>query len=316
MVAEVRSMRDEIINKKQKTRHIDGKVQASDRGSDRGNLPATAEEKENRFIDCITNQKIPDMRTMTGIRQRYIRVFTWLLDIFNPDTNVIHDNRHHNLFGLSWQADMSNLDILEVSGERRKGPYEREFIHTNTITMNGDWLRDESNYDTIKKNCDWIMGPSNREMHAMDGNRDTVTIISANMTCWARHAETVLAMKADALVLQETRLTRLTQVRATRKAAFQGHDVVWGQGMRQMETLRGKNLAGNEALRKNRLCTAVSVSSRTRIPYLACLQLVPRMAQQRLWPRVDGICVRSFFTAPICTWNRNLTHQRKLARSE
>ena len=43
-------------------------------------------------------------------------------------------------------------------------------------------------------------------------------------------------MKADALVLQETRLTRLTQVRATKKAAFQGYDVVWGQGMRQMKT--------------------------------------------------------------------------------
>ena len=85
-------------------------------------------------------------------------------------------------------------------------------------------------------------------MHAKNGSH----IISANMTCWARHAETVLAMKADALVLQETRLTRLTQVRATKKAAFQGYDVVWGQGMRQMKTrIRGKNQVGNEALRKS-----------------------------------------------------------------
>ena len=65
----------------------------------------------------------------------------------------------------------------------------------------------------------------------MNGNRETVTIISANMTCWAKHAEKVLATKADALVLQETRLNRLTQVRASRKAAFQGYDAVWGQGM-------------------------------------------------------------------------------------
>ena len=238
----------------------------------------------------MSNQKIPDMRTMTGIRQRHIRVFTWLLGIFNPDTLVIHDNRQNNLFGLSCQADRSNPDILAVSGERPKGPYDREFVHNNTITMNGDWLRDESNYDTIKINCDWIMGPSNREMHAMNGNHETVTVVSANMTCWARHAETVLAMKADALVLQETRLTRLTQVRATKKAAFQGYDVVWGQGMRQMKT----RLRGKTRLFANRLCTAVSVSSRTRKPYLAFLQLVPRMAQQRLWPRADGICVQQY----------------------
>ena len=104
------------------------------------------------------------------------------------------------------------------------------------------------------------MGPSNREMQSMNGNHETVTIISANMTCWARHAETVLAMKADALVLQETRLTRLTPVRATKKAAFQGYDVVWGRGMRQMKTrLRGKNLVGNEALRKSTMYGGVGI---------------------------------------------------------
>ena len=50
--------------------------------------------------------------------------------------------------------------------------------------------------DFITKKCDWLLGPSNREMHAMHGNHETVTIVSANMTSWARHAETVLAMKA------------------------------------------------------------------------------------------------------------------------
>ena len=80
------------------------------------------------------------------------------------------------------------------------------------------------------------------------------------MTRWARHAETVLAMKADALVLQETRLTRLMQVRATKKAAFQGYDVVWGQGMRQMKTrLRGKKLVGNQALRKSTMYGGVGI---------------------------------------------------------
>ena len=67
--------------------------------------------------------------------------------------------------------------------------------------------------DTTEENCAWLMGPSNREMHAMNGIHVTVTTISANMTCWARHAETVLAMKADAIVLQETRMMRLTQIK-------------------------------------------------------------------------------------------------------
>ena len=210
-------------------------------------------------INCVLNQKIPDVRTMTGIRRRYIRVFTLMLGIFNPDTCVTHDNRRNNLLRLSWQADRFNLDILAVSGEREKDRYDQEFVYDNTITMNCDWLRDEPNCDTIK-NCKWIMGPSNREMHAMNGNRDTVTIISANMTCWAKHAETVLAMKADTIVLQETRLTRLTQVRATRKAAFHGYDVVWGQGMKHMKTrLRAKNLVGNETLRKSTMYGGVGI---------------------------------------------------------
>ena len=94
----------------------------------------------------------------------------------------------------------------------------------------------------------------------MNGNRETVTIISANLTCWSKHAEKVLATKADALVLQETRLNRLTQVRASRKAAFQGYDAVWGQGMKQMKTrLRGKNLVGNESLRKSTMYGGVGI---------------------------------------------------------
>ena len=76
----------------------------------------------------------------------------------------------------------------------------------------------------------------------------------------ATHAEKVLSMKANALVLQETRLTRLTQVRATKKAAFQVYDVLRGQGMQQMKTrLRGKNLVGNEALRKSTMYGGVGI---------------------------------------------------------
>ena len=150
--------------------------------------------------------------------------------------------------------------MFAVPGERPMGPYDREFVYNNTIAMNGDWLKDESNSDTSKENCDWLMGPSTREIHALNGNHETVTIISVNMTCWATHAEMVLAMKADALVLQETRLTRLTQVRATKKAAFQGYDVVQGQGMKQMKTrLRGKNLVGNEALHKSTMYSVVGI---------------------------------------------------------
>ena len=232
-----------------------------------------------------------------------------MLGIFNPDTYVTHDNRQNNLFGLSWQADRSNLDILAVSGERAKDQYD---LYNNTITMNCDWLRDEFNCDTIKKNCKWVMGPSNREMHAMNGNRDTVTIISANMTCWAKHAETVLAMKADALVLQETRLTRLTQVRATRKAALQGYDVVWGQGMKQMKTRsRGKNLVGNETLRKSTMYGGVGIlaNQRTLLGLLAAgIYVQHYLCSEK--------ARSSSYTLPTCIWNRNSTHQRKLARRE
>ena len=54
-------------------------------------------------------------------------------------------------------------------------------MHPHTVAMNGEWLKDESNSDTTEENCDWLMGPSNREMHATNGNHETVTIISAKM---------------------------------------------------------------------------------------------------------------------------------------
>ena len=197
---------------------------------------------------------------MTGIRRRNIRVLTWTLGIFNFDACVTHENQQINLIGPFWQADRFKLDKCALSGEMEKEFYDQEFVSKNTFTTACDWLSDEFNCDTIKKNHNWMKGPSNREMHAMNGNRDTVTIISANMTCWAKHAETVLAMKADALVLQETRLNRLMQVRASRKAAFQGYDVVWGQGMKQMKTrIRGNNLVGNETLRKSTMYGGVGI---------------------------------------------------------
>ena len=128
---------------------------------------------------------------------------------------------------------------------------------------NCDWLGDECNCDAIEKNCNWIGGPSNRVMHAMNGNHETVTIISANLTCWSKHAEKMLAMKADALVLQETRLNRLTQMRASRKAAFQGYDAVQGQGMKQMKTrFWGKIWLGTSPC-ASQPCTVVSDTSET-----------------------------------------------------
>ena len=193
--------------------------------------------------------------------------------------------------------------------------------------MNGDWLRDESNYDTIEKNCDWIMGPSNREVHAVNGNHETVTIISANMTCWARHAETVLAMKADALVLQETRLTRLTQVRGHKKGSLPG--LRRGLGSRH-ET--DKNTTSREKPGRQRSSSQIDYVRRCRYPREPENLTWPSCSWYQRWRTSDfgrerTVFARSntptarrrqssFFTAPICTWNRNLTHQRKLARSE
>ena len=62
MVAEVRSMRDEIINKKQKIRHIDCRVQASDRGFDKGNLLTAEDKRENRVIYCMSNLESKNSR--------------------------------------------------------------------------------------------------------------------------------------------------------------------------------------------------------------------------------------------------------------
>ena len=84
---------------------------------------------------------------MTGIRRRYIRVFTWVLGIFNPDTCVMHENQQINLIGPSWQADRFKLDILALSGEKEKELYDQECVYNNTITMNCDWLKDEFNCD-------------------------------------------------------------------------------------------------------------------------------------------------------------------------
>ena len=206
---------------------------------------------------------------MTGFR--YIRVFTWALGILNFDDCVKHDQMS-NLIVPFWQADGFKMDKFALSGEKKLEKIWEwnltqviDEARTSGATMNCDWLGDACNCDTIEKNCNWIEGPSNREMHAMNGNRETVTIISANLTCWSKHAEKVLAMKADALVLQETRLNRLTQVRASRKAAFQGYDAVWGQGMKQMKTrLRGKNLVGNESVRKSTMYGGVGILAKQK----------------------------------------------------
>ena len=137
------------------------------RGSDEGCLPAAAGRKANRFIDCMSGPTNPDMRATTGIRQRYIRVLTWLLGTFYHDTHVMHGNRHNNLFGLPSQVGRSNHDTFTVSGGMPIGPYDREFVPNkptdtsihDTIAMNGAWLKGESNPDTTAENCDWLDGP-------------------------------------------------------------------------------------------------------------------------------------------------------------
>ena len=99
----------------------------------------------------MLKQKIPDVRTMTGIRRRNIRVLTWTLGIFNFDACVTHEHQQINLIGSFWQADRFKLDQCALSGAMEKELYDQEFVYNNTITTGCDWLRDEFNCDTMKK---------------------------------------------------------------------------------------------------------------------------------------------------------------------
>ena len=99
-------------------------------------------EKQNKVINCTLDQKIEDVRTMTGFR--YTRVSTWALGILNFDDWVKHDQLS-NLIVPFWQVDEFKTDKFILSGEVGKiwdwnFTGEIDEAGTSGATMNYDWL--------------------------------------------------------------------------------------------------------------------------------------------------------------------------------
>ena len=80
---------------------------------------------------------------------------------------------------------------------------------------------------------------TNRERRAEKGNIPrTITIASANITSWRRHANDLMRVGGDIMAVQEARLTRYSAMKAEAHAGGQGYSMVGGKPLQPMPVRR------------------------------------------------------------------------------